>query len=583
MQTTDLTSGAVSQKRMSESAEPAVLSRLRGAQMVIECLQRLKVDIVFGYPGGAILPIYDALYQSGIRHILTRHEQAAIHAAEGYARATGRVGTVMATSGPGATNLVTGIANAYLDSVPLVIITAQVATGVVGRDAFQEVDFVGITMPVTKYNSQVRNAADLPRVLTEAYHIAGTGRPGPVVVDIPKDVANQVANFEFPEKVILQGYRPHTEPDPSQISKISQAITAAKRPVLLIGGGVVSGSASKEVRRFARKTGIPVVTTLMGLGAYPPDDPLFLGMLGMHGTYGANMAVYECDLLLACGVRFDDRATGKLEEFSPHSQKVHIDIDPSEIGKNVSVDYPLVSDVKKALRELNLEPQPHYSSWVQTVQEYKILHPLAYHQEEGQGLKPQYVVELLSRQTRGEAIVTTEVGQHQMWTAQFYKAKEPRTLITSGGLGTMGFGFPAAIGVQLAKPDATVVCVAGDASLQMNLQELQTLSELNIPLKVFVLNNGYAGMVRQWQEMFYENRLSESKVGVPDFVRVAEAFKIKALRATTPLEAEQAMTEALAFPGPVLVDFVVAETENVFPMVPPGKGNHDVIEKGWDA
>lgn len=559
------------------------LTEMSGAKMVIECLKRLDINTVFGYPGGAILPIYDALYQSGLRHILTRHEQAAIHAAEGYARATGKVGTVMATSGPGATNLVTGIANAYLDSTPLVVITAQVMTGMLGRDAFQEVDFVGITMPVTKYSYQVRNAADLPHVLVEAYHIASTGRPGPVVIDIPKDVANQVANFDFQEKVDLRGYRPQTEPDPNQIKNISQVISEAKRPILFIGGGVISAEASKEVRMFARKSGIPVVSTLMGLGAYLPDDPLFLGMLGMHGTYAANLAVHECDLLIACGVRFDDRVTGKLEEFSPNSKRIHIDIDQSEIGKNVPVDYPLVCDVKKALQALEVEPQPHYSSWVRKVQELKDQHPLTFRQEDGFGLKPQYVIDLLSRMTNGETIVTTEVGQHQMWAAQFYKAKEPRTFITSGGLGTMGFGFPSAIGAKLGKPDTTVVCLAGDASFQMNIQELQTISQLNIPVKVFVMNNGFAGMVRQWQEMFFGNRLSESKVGAPDFVRVAEAYNIKALRATTPAEAEKAMEEALAYPGPIVIDFVVDESENVFPMVPPGKGNHELIVKGWDA
>ncbi|GAX91492.1 acetolactate synthase large subunit [Effusibacillus lacus] len=556
--------------------------QMTGAQMVVECLKRLGVHTIFGYPGGAILPIYDALYESGIDHVLVRHEQAAIHGAEGFARATGKVGVVMATSGPGATNLVTGITDAYMDSTPVVIITGQVPSYMIGRDAFQEADVFGITMPITKHNYQVRDAADLPRILAEAFHIAGTGRPGPVLVDIPKDVSNQVAPFVFPEKISIRGYNPSTEPSPLQIERVCAAIAKAKRPLLYIGGGIISADASEQIRAFARQTGIPVVSTLMGLGAFPPSDPLFVGMLGMHGTYAANMAVYHCDLLIACGVRFDDRVTGKLERFSPHSQKVHIDIDPAEIGKNVKIDYPIVADVKKALDAL-LAKAPHANcdEWVYDVQVWCREYPLSY-ENSSKELKPQYVIDLLDRMTNSEAIVTTEVGQHQMWAAHFYRAKEPRTFITSGGLGTMGYGFPAAIGAQLAKPDATVVCVAGDASLQMNIQEFQTIAERHIPVKVFVINNGFLGMVRQWQEMFHGNRLSESKISAPDFKRVAEAFNVKGLRAETPEEAEKAIAEALAYPGPVVVDFLVEETEKVFPMVPPGKGNDEMIVKGWE-
>lgn len=556
--------------------------RMTGAQIVVESLKKLGVSTIFGYPGGAVLPIYDALYESGIEHILVRHEQAAIHGAEGFARATGKVATVLATSGPGATNLVTGITDAYMDSTPVVIITGQVPRAMIGRDAFQEADMIGITMPITKHNFQVRDAAELPRILMEAYHLAGTGRPGPVLVDIPKDVSNQTAPFRFPETVSIRGYNPTTEPSLLQIEKVCSAIAQAKRPLLYIGGGIISAEASEELRQFARQSGIPVVTTLMGLGAFPPDDPLFVGMLGMHGTYAANMAIYHCDLLIAMGVRFDDRVTGKLERFSPLSRKVHIDIDPAEIGKNVAIDYPIVADVKNALGAL-IDKAPHANceDWIYDLQAWNRENPLHY-KESSEVLKPQYVIDLLDRMTNSEAIVTTEVGQHQMWAAHFYRAKHPRTFITSGGLGTMGFGFPAAMGAQIAKPVATVVCIAGDASFQMNIQELQTVSERNLPVKVFVINNRFLGMVRQWQEMFHGNRYSESRIGAPDFVRIAEAYNIKGIRAMTPAEAEQAIAEALSHPGPVVVDFIVEEEENVFPMVPPGKGNDEMIIKGWE-
>jgi len=556
---------------------------MTGGEMVIESLKHLGIETVFGYPGGAILPIYDALYDSGIEHVLTRHEQAAIHAAEGYARATGRVGTVMATSGPGATNLVTGIADAYMDSVPIVIITGQVASGLIGKDAFQETDIIGITMPIVKHSYQVSHAEDIPRVLAEAYHLAGTGRPGPVLIDIPKDISNQKAPYRKVDDVQIPGYQALPLPNLLQIERAANAIREAHRPLLYIGGGVIASEAAEEIQEFSRKCGIPVVSTLMGLGAFPPDDPLFLGMLGMHGTYAANMAVYHCDVLIACGVRFDDRVTGKLERFSPFSKKVHIDIDPAEIGKNVIIEYPIHCDLKHALQFLlDQEPLAPSDNWMSEVRMWANQHPLQFKQEEDGGLKPQYVIDLLHKMTDSTAIVTTEVGQHQMWAAHFYQPKTPRTFITSGGLGTMGFGFPAAMGAQLGCPEKTVVCIAGDASIQMNIQELQTVAERNIPLKLFIINNRFLGMVRQWQEMFYENRLSESSIGQPDFVKVADAYGIKGLRAETPADAKRVIAEALAHPGPVLVDFVVVEDENVFPMVPPGGANVDMIERGWD-
>ncbi|RNB81278.1 biosynthetic-type acetolactate synthase large subunit [Brevibacillus fluminis] len=556
---------------------------MTGAKKVIETLKQLGVDTVFGYPGGAILPIYDALYQSGIRHILTRHEQAAIHAAEGYTKATGRIGTVIATSGPGATNLVTGIADAYMDSVPIVVITGQVASAFIGTDAFQEVDVIGITAPVTKYSFQPRKPEELPSLLVEAYQIASTGRPGPVLIDIPKDIASTHCMYQTSLPATNRFKQTIAEIDRAQMEAIRQAISQAQRPLLYIGGGIVSGNASEELRQLAKETGIPVCSTLMGLGAYPPDDPLFLGMLGMNGTYAANMAVYHCDLLLACGVRFDDRVTGKLERFSPHSTKIHIDTDPSELSKIVPVDHSLACDVKVALQAMLISsPTPDCENWRLQVQKWAQEYPLSYNQDQACAIKPQFVIDLLSKITDGNAIVTTEVGQHQMWAAHFYRAKKPRTFLTSGGLGTMGFGFPAAIGAQIAMPESTVVCIAGDASFQMNIQELQTIAELNIPVKVFIINNRFLGMVRQWQEMFYENRLSESQIGGPDFVKVAEAFRVKGLRAETVAEAEAVIREALAHPGPVVVDFLVEESENVFPMVPPGKANSELIMKGWE-
>ncbi len=566
-----------------EIMEKQKVKTMTGAQMVVETLERLQVETIFGYPGGAILPIYDAMYDSNLKHVLTRHEQGAIHAAEGYARATGKVGTVMATSGPGATNLVTGIADAYMDSTPLVIITGQVFTSLIGTDGFQEVDVIGITLPVTKYSYQVRDAADLPRVLCEAYYLARSGRPGPVLVDIPKDVSLQTAPFVFPEDVAIDGYQVRTEPDLSIIEQVKEEIAKAKRPLLYVGGGIIHSEAAKELFEFANRTGIPVTSTLMGLGSFPQDHPLYLGMLGMHGTYAANMAIYHTDLLIACGVRFDDRVTGKLERFSPNSKKVHIDIDPAEINKNVRIDYPLVCDVKKALTELlKNTPKPDCQEWVKQVQAWYREYPLTYKKESSDEIKPQYVVECLSRITDGDAIITTEVGQHQMWAALFYRFNKPRTFVTSGGLGTMGYGFPAAIGAQIARPDQDVICIAGDASIQMCLQELQTVMDQKLPVKIFILNNHYLGMVRQWQEMFHDHRYSETRISSPDFVKVAEAYGMTGLRATKADEVEATIKKALATPGPVIAEFVVVEEENVFPMVPQGKGLDEMLLTGWE-
>ncbi|UOF92838.1 biosynthetic-type acetolactate synthase large subunit [Fodinisporobacter ferrooxydans] len=549
---------------------------------MIQCLIDEGADVIFGYPGGAVLPIYDALYGQPIRHILTRHEQGAIHAAQGYARSLGKPGVVLATSGPGATNLVTGIADAYMDSTPLVIFTGQVSAEMIGRDGFQEADIIGITMPITKHNYQVRDAKDIPRIIKEAFYIANSGRPGPVLIDIPKNVSNQMVTVEKQTEVKIRGYNPNTEPHPSQIQKVAQALSQAERPLLYIGGGLVASEAAGVLRQFAEKYQLPVTSTLMGLGVFDTGHPLFAGMLGMHGTFSANKSIQNCDLLIACGVRFDDRVTGKLERFSPHSKKIHIDIDPAEIGKNVMAHIPVVGDAKQvleALLKIDFEV-PDTKPWLNLIQTWKDEFPLRYKKEPGI-LKPQQVIEMLHEACDEDSYITTEVGQHQMWTALFYPFSKPRRFITSGGLGTMGFGFPAAMGVQVARPDSTVVCVAGDASFQMNIQELQTVVENRLPVKIAVINNRFLGMVRQWQELFYEGRYAESKISAPDFVKVAEAFGAMGLRASTPEEAEQAIKIAMEYNGPVVIDFVVEEEENVFPMVPPGKGNDEMVG-GWE-
>ncbi len=548
-----------------------------GADLLCSLLVEAGVDVIFGYPGGAVLPVYDALYSAPIRHILTRHEQGAVHAAEGYARVSGRPGVVLATSGPGATNLVTGIADAYMDSTPLVVLTGQVVSGSIGTDAFQEADIVGITMPVTKHNYQVRHIEDLPQVVADAFHIATTGRPGPVLIDLPKDVTGGPAAYvRLPQPAPL-GYRVPGAPEEAAVDAVAAAIAQARRPLLYIGGGIVSSRAAEELRAFARGARIPVASTLMGLGAFPNSDELFVGMLGMHGKYAANQAITQCDLLIALGVRFDDRVTGKLERFSPRSRKIHVDIDQAEIGKNVAVDIPVVADVGLLLDALcRLELHPDTTEWLAQIDEWHREWPLDA-KRDANVLKPQTVIDLLAELTAGEAIITTEVGQHQMWTALFYPWRAPRQLVTSGGLGTMGYGFPAAMGAQVALPDRTVVCVAGDASFQMNIQELQTIVENQLPVKVAVINNGFLGMVRQWQQFFYDKRYAESRISSPDFVKVAEAFGALGLRAATPAEAESVIRRALAHDGPVVIDFVVEEEENVFPMVPAGKGTDEML------
>lgn len=548
--------------------------KLTGAQMVLACLEAEKVEVIFGFPGGAVLTLYDEIFKKGLRHILTRHEQGAAHAADGYARASGRPGVVIATSGPGATNLVTGIATAYMDSIPLVAITGQVATPLIGTDAFQEADITGITLPITKHNYLVKNINELPGVLKEAFHVANTGRKGPVLIDLPKDLQAQEGEFFYPDEVEISSYRPTYEGHAGQIARAANAIKTACRPLLYTGGGVISSGAHEELLQLSQSLPIPVTTTLIGLGGVPGDYEYFLGMPGMHGTYAANNAINECDLLIAVGVRFDDRVTGKLETFAPQAQVIHIDIDPAEIGKNIAAQIPIVGDARLILKELLRRLQPvktrNTGPWCARVQAWKTAKPLCYSRESASCLKPQFVIEEFYRLTGGEAIVTTDVGQHQMWAAQYYRSQKPRTLISSGGLGTMGFGLPAAIGAQVACPDKQVICIAGDGSFQMNSQELATAVHYNIPVKVAIINNQYLGMVRQWQEFFYEGRYAyTSLAGSPNFVKLAEAYGAGGLRVTRPEAAADAIAAALQMPGPVVIDFQVDPTENVLPMVPP--------------
>jgi len=541
--------------------------KISGAEILLKCLEEEGVEVVFGYPGGAVIPIYDALYDAGIKNILVRHEQGAVHAADGYARSTGKVGVCLATSGPGATNLVTGIANAYMDSVPLVAITGQVATYLLGADSFQEADITGITIPITKNNYLVKKLADLPRVVKEAFHIAGTGRPGPVLIDLAKDVTIEKARPESPPAVNLPGYKPNYVGNARQIKEAADAIREAERPLLYVGGGVVISGAEQALRTLAENLEIPVTTTLMGMTAFPSTHRLNLGMLGMHGTAWANFAVGATDLLIALGARFDDRVTGKLDAFAAGAKVIHIDIDPAEIGKNVAVNIPIVGDVKTVLETLleRLDRAVH-PEWLKQIEQWRALYPLKYDKT---GLKPQAVIEELSKLTGGEAIICTEVGQNQMWTAQYYQFKRPRSLITSGGLGTMGFGFPAALGAQVGHPDRLVIDIAGDGSFQMNIQELGTAVAYNLPVKVVILNNFCLGMVRQWQEFFQNKRYSGTLLeGNPDFVKIAEAYGAKGFRITDPGELTATLREALATPGPVVVDCRVDRNENVLPMVP---------------
>ena len=555
--------------------------RKTGAQILLECLKREGVEVIFGYPGGAILPLVDELPNWGFRNILVRHEQAAVHAADGYARASGKVGVCLVTSGPGATNTVTGIATAYMDSIPVVVFTGQVPVHLIGNDAFQEADIVGITRPCTKHNYLVTDVKKLARIVREAFYIARSGRPGPVLVDLPKNVLTDTTEFRYPEKVEIRGYQPTLDGHIPQIERAARLILKSRRPLIYAGGGVISSGASEELRELAEFLQIPVTTTLMGLGGFPGTHPLFLGMLGMHGTYRANMAVTHCDLLIAIGARFDDRVTGKVDEFSPHSKKIHIDIDPTSISKNVRVDIPIVGDCKRVLTrllEVLKEEKPDREvyregllPWYEKIEEWKERDKLAYNQN--LRIKPQFVVEKIYELTKGEAIISSEVGQNQMWTAQYYRFDRPRTFLTSGGLGTMGYGFPAAIGAQVAFPDRLVIDIAGDGSIQMNIQELATAVQHRLPVKVAILNNGYLGMVRQWQELFYEKKYVLTQIGQwnPDFVKLAEAYGAVGLRATRPEEVEPVIREAFRTPLPVLMDFVVEAEESVYPMVPAGE------------
>jgi len=545
---------------------------VKGAQILLDVLQEENADVMFGYPGGVVLPLFDLLYDAPIRFFLARHEQGAAHMADGYARATGKVGVCIATSGPGATNLTTGIATANMDSVPIVAITGQVRTQLIGNDAFQEADVMGITRPITKHNYLVKDVRDLARIVKEAFHIARTGRPGPVVIDLPVDVT--IADHEGPvdKKIRLPGYKPSGRGHPRQVRLAAEAINEAQEPILYVGGGVISSGASEELRAVAETANLPVTMTLMGLGAVPGDHSLSLGMLGMHGTAAANYAVMESDLIIAVGARFDDRVTGKLDAFAPRAKIVHIDIDPTSISKNIHVDIPVVGDARNILAELvkHVKRQPR-EAWHRRIADWKTKHPLAYDHDSGE-VKPQAVIEELARLTPDDAIIATEVGQNQMWTALWYTFRKPRTLLTSGGLGTMGYGFPAAIGAQVGCPDRVVVDIAGDGSIQMNIQELTTAVNYKLPVKIVVLNNGYLGMVRQWQELFYNRRYSSTDLsGNPDFVKVAEAFGARGLRLDDPKDIRAKLEETLNTEGPVLLDVRIAPEENVFPMVPAGQ------------
>ena len=564
------------------------MSKITGSQAIIKCLQEEGVDTIFGFPGGAVIDLYDELLDSDIKHVLVRHEQGAVHAADGYARATGKVGVALLTSGPGATNGVTAIATAYMDSIPVVVFTGQVPRALIGNDAFQEVDIVGITRPCTKHNYLVSDPNELVATIREAFYLASSGRPGPVLIDLPKDVVASMMSFPERKPIKMKTYQPTVDPHPGQVEKACKACLKAKRPVLYIGGGVILSNANKELTELAEKLSVPVAMTLMGLGGFPGTNPLSLGMLGMHGSYASNMAVAKSDLLIAVGARFDDRVTGRLDAFAPHAEIIHIDIDPTSISKNVTVDIPIVADCKHALRAMNSwfddskefdqkAIRDKHQPWLDQVRQWDEKHPLTY-RDEGDIIKPQYVIEVLNRLTGGDAIITTEVGQNQMWAAQFYKFNEPRRLLTSGGLGTMGYGLPAAIGAKLAFPDKTVIDVAGDGSIQMNIQELATARQYNAPVKVAILNNGYLGMVRQWQELFYNRRYSATVMEItPDFVELARAYGAVGLRATKKDEVEPVIEEALATDKLVIMDFAISREEGVFPMVPAGKATTEML------
>lgn len=569
-----------------------------GAEIIVDALKQEGVKVVFGYPGGVVIPIFDVLYDTkDISFVLTRHEQAAAHAADGYARATGEVGVCLATSGPGATNLVTGIATAFLDSIPMVAITGQVASSLLGTDAFQEADVVGITRPITKHNFLVKSVAELPLLLKESFHLARTGRPGPVLIDVPVDVARALLKgYQYPESVSIRSYRPTIDANMRQILRAAEAIDAAKKPLLFAGGGIIHSAAHEELLQFVEKTQIPVTTTLMGLGGFPGTHPLFVGMPGMHGSKCANFALQECDLIISIGARFDDRVTGHVAKFAPHATIIHIDIDPAAIAKIIKVDIPVVGDAKKSLQALIPRVKNRAAdSWNDMVNAWKGERLFTY-SSSSTVIKPQSVIEILYRITGGKAIIATEVGQHQMWTAQYYLFDKPHMLLTSGGLGTMGYGMPAAMGAAMAQDTCPVIDIAGDGSIQMNIQELATLAINKIPVKIVILNNSYLGMVRQWQELFHDKRYSSTclrggtlctecvgpekctKAYIPDFVALAKSYSVAAFRANKPEDVEQTLRDGLAIDGPALMEFIVAQEENVYPMVPAGKPINELLE-----
>jgi acetolactate synthase I/II/III large subunit len=557
---------------------------MRAVDALMECLKAEGVDVVFGLPGGANLPTYDAFYDAGIRHILVRHEAGGGHAAEGYAKATGKVGVSLGTSGPGATNLVTPICDAMMDSVPVVFLTGQVRTDLLGTDGFQEADTIGITMPIVKHSFMIQHPLEIPRTIHEAFHIARTGRPGPVVVDIPTDLSRVDIPYEPVDDVHLPGYQPTTDGNQKQIRLAAKALAHARRPVLYVGGGVVNGGAAADLFELATSDRLPVTTTLMALGAFPATHPQWLGMLGMHGTRTANYAMDEADLIVAIGARFDDRITGKLSEFAPRAKFIHIDVDPAEISKNIPAHIPIVGDVKNILPRLTAEyralgaDSERLEEWWHRIEAWRERHPLAYSDSTDSEIKPQYMVQALWEATRGDAIVASDVGQHQMWAAQYYGFEKPRRWINSGGLGTMGFGLPAAMGAKVGCPDETVICISGDGSIQMNSQELATCAQNGIDVKVFIMNNGYLGMVRQWQELFWDRRYSHVDMGsFPDFVKLAEAYGATGIRLDDKATLVEGMREAIATPGPVVVDVRVAAEENVFPMISPGQAARDMV------
>ena len=557
---------------------------MRAVDAVMECLKAEGVDVVFGYPGGANLPTYDAFVDAGIRHVLVRHEAGGGHAAEGYAKATGKVGVAFGTSGPGATNLITPITDAMMDSVPTVFITGQVRTELLGTDGFQEADMMGITMPIVKHSFMLRHPLELPRMIHEAFHVARSGRPGPVVVDIPQDLSRADIDYQPVTDVHLPGYQPTIEGNTKQIRQAAKALAAARRPVIYAGGGVVSAEASSQLTQLVREGGFPITCTLMGLGAFPAPDPQWLGMLGMHGTRSANYAMDEADLIVAVGARFDDRITGKLSEFAPRAKFIHIDVDPAEISKNIPAHIPIVGDARNVLEKLIVEyrateaDRGRLEEWWDRIRGWQAKHPLGYADSADSEIKPQYAVQALYEATGGDAIVASDVGQHQMWTAQYFHFDKPRRWINSGGLGTMGFGLPAAMGAKVGRPDDTVICISGDGSIQMNAQELATCAENGIDVKVFILNNGYLGMVRQWQELFWDGRYSQVDMGsFPDFVKLADAYGCTGVRLTDKTTLVQDVRDAIETPGPVVVDVRVTREENTYPMIAPGAAARDMV------